>query len=121
SDGRLIAALLTSASSPPVALTNVSNPRATAAGSATSNGRSTAASPISPATARASFSEWLKLIPTRAPLCAHAIAIARPMPRLAPVTTTRLPSSIDAFQHDRGVLAPERERVRQHRALRVRP
>ena len=77
---------------------------------------------------RASVSERWKLTPTVAPWRAHAIATALPMPRLAPVTMTRTPSSargspIEPPQHDRRVLPAEAEGIgddRAHAATRAR-
>src|SRR5689334_7367037 len=54
-----------------------------------------------------------------APARAQASAMARPMPRAAPVTTIRFPSSIGGPEDDGGVLASERERAGEHVALAV--
>jgi len=53
----------------------------------------------------ASARSRLRLVtPTRAPAAASASAMARPRPLVAPVTTTRAPSS-DSVTGDRGVMA----------------
>src|SRR5690349_7013724 len=67
-------------------------------------------------------------MPTIAPSRAHARAIARPIPVAAPVITIRRSASIVAIppeavlpiaDHDRGVLAAESIRSRQHVSLWV--
>src|SRR5262245_50510552 len=87
-------------------LTKSRTPRPTASGSETSNGTRCDVPayfcPISSLTACACETELRKLIPTIAPSRAHASAMARPMPRLAPVTTMRLPASIARISDDDG-------------------
>src|SRR5213593_2078196 len=80
-------------------LTNVAN-RSTAAGSDTSHGipiASTPAAQKSP-TVRRTFVSLRAQIATRAPAPPSVIAIARPMPSVAPVTTAREPARSMAGQ-----------------------
>jgi hypothetical protein len=91
---RLAPALLNTTSSRPNRAPTSAYIASTAASSVTSQGSTSARSPApaSPATA-SSFAELRATSATRAPAARKASAVARPIPWLAPVTTTTLSST----------------------------
>lgn len=108
------AALLTATSSPPSSSSAAATIRCTAAGSETSVGTGNARPPmfaISAAT-RASASASRAASTTAAPARAIALAISAPIPRLAPVTIARRPSSIRAAS---AISSSGRRRAAAHR------
>ena len=91
-ESRVTAALLTRMSIPPSSRFTAAIMASTAAGSPTSAKHASA--PSTPATAASRASrECPAFMATRAPSAARRRAIARPMPRLAPVTSARFPES----------------------------
>ena len=102
--GRIVPALLKSASSPPKASTAVAIIRSVSAASATSAAHGTATAPCDSiiATVSSTLGPRTSAATTCAPSAAKRSALARPMPDPAPVTMAILPSSnIRASSHGR--------------------
>src|SRR5262249_5514213 len=111
--GGLVRGLFTRTPRPPQVDATVSTARSTSSRRPTWQATASAVPPASSISrATASTPSWRRLATaTRAPASASASAIARPMPRLAPVTSARRPASRKRVSTMRGRLPEPREEL----------